>query len=147
MIATAIGPQKLEPDSGIIARIAAAAVNRIGRMRRTVASITAVHGGCPASMSCSIWSTRMIELRMIIPNSAMKPSIATKPNGTLPTKRNNVTPMMASGAVSSTSRVLLMLCRWSMSSVITVISMIGTTALTEPWPRALSSIAPPMSMW
>ena len=32
-------------------------------------------------MSCSIWSTRIIELRMMMPDSAIVPSIATKPNG------------------------------------------------------------------
>ena len=35
----------------------------------------------PAAMSCSIWSTRMIELRMMMPESAIVPSMATKPNG------------------------------------------------------------------
>ena len=54
--------------------------------------------------------------------------------------------MIASGAVSSTRMVFWMLWRWIISSVTTVISMIGTTALTDPWPRALSSMAPPTSM-
>src|SRR5262245_44675820 len=51
MMATAIGPQKLLRVSGIIARIAAAAVSRIGRKRRTVDSITASHGEWPACRS------------------------------------------------------------------------------------------------
>ena len=42
MIATAIGPQKLLRVSGIIARIAAAAVSMMGRKRRTVDSMIAV---------------------------------------------------------------------------------------------------------
>src|SRR5574343_1231566 len=39
MIATAIGPQKIERDKGIIARIAASAVSMIGRKRRTAEPI------------------------------------------------------------------------------------------------------------
>ena len=81
MIATAIGPKNTLRDSGIIASTAASAVNTIGRKRRTVASIIACHGLSPAAMSCSIWSTRITELRMIIPDNAMVPSMATKPNG------------------------------------------------------------------
>ena len=51
MIATAIGPQKLLRVSGIIARIAAAAVSMIGRNRRTVDSMIAVHSGWPSATS------------------------------------------------------------------------------------------------
>ena len=81
MIATAIGPKNTLRDSGIIASTAASAVSTIGRKRRTVASMIACQRSSPAAMSCSIWSTRITELRMIIPDSAMVPSIATKPNG------------------------------------------------------------------
>ena len=46
---------------------AAAAVSTIGRKRRTVASMIASHGVWPAAMSWSIWSTRITELRMMMP--------------------------------------------------------------------------------
>ena len=102
MIATAIGPKKSERVSGIIARIAASAVSAIGRSRRTVASITALKGSCPAAISFSIWSIKITELRMIMPNSAMVPNVATKPKGLLKIIRKGATPMRPSGAVSST---------------------------------------------
>ena len=76
-----MGPQKTLRDSGIMAKIAVPAVRRIGRARRTVASITASHLVWPAAMSWSIWSTRITELRMIMPASAITPSSETKPNG------------------------------------------------------------------
>src|SRR5258708_37162049 len=47
IIATAIGPQKFERDSGIIASTAASAVSTIGLKRRTVASTIASHCGWP----------------------------------------------------------------------------------------------------
>ncbi len=56
-------------------------------------------------MSCSIWSTRITELRMIMPDSAIVPSMATKPNGTRNSSRNSVTPISPSGAVSNTITV------------------------------------------
>src|SRR5205085_3156196 len=65
MIATAIGPQKTDRDSGIIARTAAAAVSTMGRRRRTADSTIAFHVGTPLALSCSIWSIRITELRMI----------------------------------------------------------------------------------
>ena len=77
----------------------------------------------------------------------MKPSMATNPNGTLNVSRNNVTPIKPSGAVSSTRMVFDMLCRWIISKVTTTRSAIGTTAFTDSCPRALSSVAPPISMW
>src|SRR4051812_43200489 len=49
MMATAIGPQNTERDSGIIASAAAAAVSTIGRQRRTAASMTASHGSVPVA--------------------------------------------------------------------------------------------------
>jgi hypothetical protein len=79
--AVAIGPKKFERSSGISASTAAAAVSVIGRKRRTVAPTIASKRPWPAAMSCSIWSTRITELRMMIPNIAITPSIATKPNG------------------------------------------------------------------
>ena len=47
MIATAIGPQNTERDSGIIASTAAAAVSTIGRSRRTADSTIASQVGTP----------------------------------------------------------------------------------------------------
>ena len=54
IIATAMGPKKSLRVNGISASTAAAAVNTIGRNRRTVAPITESHGVCPATMSRSI---------------------------------------------------------------------------------------------
>ena len=54
MTANAIGPQKIERDSGIIARPAAAAVRVMGRMRRTVDSTMASHSDSPRATSCWI---------------------------------------------------------------------------------------------
>src|SRR5438876_9034362 len=65
MIDMAIGPQKTLRVSGIMASTAAAAVSTTGRERRTVASTIALQGAAPRATSWSIWSTRMIELRMI----------------------------------------------------------------------------------
>ncbi len=50
----AIGPQKADRDSGIIARIAASAVRTTGRARRTVASTIASRRVRPCSTSVSI---------------------------------------------------------------------------------------------
>ena len=47
-IATAIGPQKELVISGIMPRIAAAAVSMMGRKRSTAESMTACHGDSPA---------------------------------------------------------------------------------------------------
>ncbi len=102
IIATAIGPKKSLRVSGIIASTAAAAVSTIGRKRRTVAPTIASHGAAPAAMSCSIWSTRITELRMMMPDSAIVPSIATKPNGLPKASSASVTPISPSGAVSTT---------------------------------------------
>src|SRR6185369_4234304 len=52
MIATAIGPQNTERDSGIIASTAAAAVSTIGRNRRTADSTIAFQVGMPLARSC-----------------------------------------------------------------------------------------------
>ena len=81
MMATAIGPKKSFRDKGIIASTAAAAVRTMGRKRRTVDSTIAAPRALPAARSCSIWSTRITELRMIIPDNAMVPSNAMKPKG------------------------------------------------------------------
>src|SRR5271170_3165788 len=59
MIVIAIGPQKMLPANGIIPRMAASAVSATGRARRMVASTTARCRPWPASMSRSIWSTKI----------------------------------------------------------------------------------------
>jgi hypothetical protein len=146
MIAHAIGPQKVERVSGIIARIAAAAVSTIGRKRRTVDSTIASHIGSPRSRSWSICTTRITELRMIMPKSAITPSIATKPKGMRNPARINATPIMPSGAVASTSAIFFMSCSCSMSSTSTTRSIAGNTAAIEACEVALDSDAPPATM-
>ncbi len=143
MIATAIGPKNTERDSGIIASTAASAVSTIGRKRRTVASMIASHAGLPCAMSCSIWSTRITELRMIMPNSAIVPSIATNPNGTRSNSRNRLTPISPSGAVSHTSSTREKLRNCTISRVVTTSTNSGMPAFTEFCPRAESSTVPP----
>jgi hypothetical protein len=54
MMVIAIGPQKALRASGIMPRIAAAAVSTTGRARRTVASMMARYRSWPAAMSRSI---------------------------------------------------------------------------------------------
>ena len=128
-----------------MASTAASAVSTIGRKRRTVASTTACAGGCPEAMSCSIWSTRITELRMIMPLSAMVPSMATKPNGTLNTSRKATTPISPSGAVISTMTARGKLRSCSISRVITTRRNSGTPAATDREPRLESSTVPPVS--
>ena len=77
---------------------------------------------------------------------AMTPRLATKPNGTFHVSRMNATPISPSGAVSSTMNVFWKLCSWIISSVRTVITMIGMTATIEFSPLALSWIAPAISI-
>ena len=57
-VATAMGPQKALRVRGIMARTAAAAVNTIGRKRRTAAPTMASQAGTPCARSVSIWSIR-----------------------------------------------------------------------------------------
>ena len=103
IIATAIGPKKSLRTSGISASTAAAAVSTIGRKRRTVAPTTASHGACPAAMSWSIWSTRMIELRMMMPGERDRPEHARRSRTACRTRAARATtPMRPSGAVSTT---------------------------------------------
>jgi hypothetical protein len=49
-----MGPQNTLLDSGIMAKMAVPAVSRMGRARRTVASITASQALWPAARSWSI---------------------------------------------------------------------------------------------
>ena len=83
---------------------------------------------------------------MIMPDSAIVPSMATKPNGLPVRSRNSVTPMSPSGAVSTTSTVREKLCNWIISTVSTTRMKSGTPAATDLLPLALSSTAPPTSM-
>ena len=53
---------------------------------------------------------------MIMPNRAMVPSIATKPNGWLKSSRNSTTPISPSGAVSTTMAVREKLPSWTIST-------------------------------
>ena len=146
MIDQAIGPQKTEPVSGIIARMAASAVRMIGRMRRTADSTIASHSGAPACTSWSICTTRITELRMIMPASAITPSIATKPNGMLNVASISATPIMPSGAVSSTSAIFFMSCSCSINSNSTAAIINGITAKIDACALLLDSSAPPTSM-
>ena len=94
MMATAIGPQKMLRDSGIIASTAAAAVSAIGRSRWVAASTIASQVERPAAWLASIWSIRITELRWIMPISAITPSKATKPKGRFSNSKAAVTPAM-----------------------------------------------------
>ena len=142
MIATAIGPQNWLRDSGIIASTDAAAVSRIGRQRRTAASTIADQVSTPRSLSRSIWSTRITELRMIMPTSAMTPSWATKPNGRCSTSRAAAAPMKPSGPVRKTSSEREKLLSCSISSVKMTNSASGTLAAIARPALSLSSAAP-----
>ena len=82
---------------------------------------------------------------MIIPDSAIVPSIATKPNGLLKSSRNSVTPISPSGAVSTTSTTRWKLCSWIISTVSTTKISNGTPAAIDEPPFADSSTAPPIS--
>src|SRR6516164_8353068 len=66
MIANAMGPQNTVGAIGIIPRVAAEAVSRIGRVRWIAAITMASQGWCPAAISVPIWSMRMTELRAIM---------------------------------------------------------------------------------
>ncbi len=132
MMATAIGPQNTERDSGIMASTAAAAVSTMGRMRRTALSTMASQAGIPLARSCSIWSIRITELRWIMPMSAITPSSATKPNGRFSASSAPATPAMPSGPVRNTSMARLKLCSCSINNVKVMNSMMGTPAAIEP---------------
>ena len=69
-MAKAIGPQKTSRAIGIMPRMAAAAVSRIGRRRCRWRSITASQAGLPCGEGSSICTTRITELRMMMPISA-----------------------------------------------------------------------------
>ena len=83
---------------------------------------------------------------MIMPDSAITPSIATKPNGTRNTSRNSTTPIRPSGAVDITSNTRETLRNCSINSVTTTNRNSDMPALMEFWPRAESSTLPPMAI-
>ena len=82
---------------------------------------------------------------MIIPDNAMVPSIATKPNGLPNNSRNNVTPIRPKGAVRNTMTMREKLRSCTISNVSTTTINSGTPAFTESWPRVESSTVPPTS--
>ncbi len=82
---------------------------------------------------------------MIIPDSAMVPSIATKPNGWRNTIRNSTTPISPNGAVRNTITVREKLRNCTISKLNTTTMNSGTPAFTEFCPRVESSTVPPTS--
>ena len=68
---------------------------------------------------------------MIMPESAIVPSIATKPNGLPNSNKNTVTPIMPNGAVSNTmiEREILFSC--SINKVNTTAKNNGMPAFTD----------------
>jgi len=67
---------------------------------------------------------------MIIPNSAMVPSIATKPNGLWNSSSASATPTRPSGAVRTTMITREKLRSWIISTVITTSMKSGMPAFT-----------------
>ena len=82
---------------------------------------------------------------MIIPDNAMVPSIATKPNGLPNSSRNSVTPIRPNGAVRNTITMREKLRNCTISKVSTTTINSGTPAFTESCPRVESSTVPPTS--
>ncbi|MNR59169.1 hypothetical protein D3C85_1803660 [compost metagenome] len=82
-----------------------------------------------------------------MPNSAITPSIATKPNGAPNRISVSTTPIRPSGAVSTTSSVRWKLPSWIISSVSTTTSISGVTLAIAPCEFWLASSEPPSSMW
>jgi len=142
MMATAMGPQKTERDRGIMASAAAAAVSTMGRQRRTAESMMASHGAEPSLMSCSIWSTRITELRMIMPNSAMTPRLATKPSGRCSSSKAKAAPATPSGPVRNTSKAREKLCSCSISRVKMMKMASGRFAAIDASASPLSAATP-----
>ncbi|MNY48646.1 hypothetical protein D3C86_1839950 [compost metagenome] len=82
---------------------------------------------------------------MIIPDRAMVPSMATKPNGWRNTSRNRVTPINPKGAVRKTMKVREKLRNCTINRNNTTTMNNGTPAFTEFCPRVESSTVPPTS--
>ncbi len=68
---------------------------------------------------------------MIMPDSAIVPSIATKPNGLPNSSRNSATPINPSGAVRNTIAEREKLLSCSISRLTTTITNSGIPAFTE----------------
>ena len=134
MLATAIGPKNTLLVNGIIAKIAAAAVRTIGRNLLIVDSITACQGAKPDALSCSIWSTKITELRMIMPESVMVPNIPTKPNGLSKINDAAVTPIKPKGAVSNTKNVRVKFFSCKINKVKTTTKNSGAPLATDSPP-------------
>ncbi len=83
---------------------------------------------------------------MMIPNIAITPSSATKPNGLPNSSSAATTPIRPSGAVSTTMKVREKRLSWIISSVSTAMIISGICALIDVWPFMLSSAAPPISI-
>jgi len=119
----------------------------MGGIRCSVASITAFQGSIPDFRKSSICTTRIREFRIRMPIKARIPRIATKPSGAPLETKAVTTPIRPNGATSTTRNARWKLCIWIMIIVAMAISIIGTTAIIGPWPFALSSTAPPVSIW
>ena len=141
-----MGPQNTCLEIGISARLAAAAVSRIGRARLSEASNTACHWLRPCASSAWISWTRMIELRIRIPISARMPRIATKPMGTPKGTSVATTPMRPRGAAAKTISDRRKLCVWIITSVAMISSISGTTAAIGCWLSPEVSTVPPTAM-
>jgi hypothetical protein len=115
MMATAIGPQKTLRVSGIIARMAAAAVSMIGRKRRTVEPTIASQGGMPAF---SVLLDLVDENHRVAHDHSRKrddAEVGDEAEGNLEEQQRAATPINPSGAVSSTSNMRPTFCNWIIS--------------------------------
>ena len=83
---------------------------------------------------------------MMIPDSAIVPSIATKPNGLPKASSASVTPISPSGAVSTTISVRAKLPAAPSAASAPDQTNSGTPAAIDRWPCGESSIAPPISI-
>ena len=100
----------------------------------------------PRLRSCSIWSTRITELRMIIPASAMIPRMAMKPIGVLVVSIAMATPMRPSGATLITIAICRKLPSWTMSAVSIRAIISGNWASKAALLCPLFSTVPPISI-
>ena len=123
--AMASGLQNTDPMSGIIPSMAAIAVSMIGLNRNVAELMMASRADCPSARCISIWSNRMMELRMIMPERAIMPRIAIKPSGVRVIFRASTTPMRPSGAVNNAINIRAILFNWNMRIVIIAKSIIG----------------------
>lgn len=129
MIVTAIGPQKAERDSGIMASTAASAVRITGRARRTVASTIAVRRFDLASS--------FILLDLIDQNNGVAHDHAGERDHAeqrdeterrVENREPTAAPIMPSGAVENTSANREKLCNCIISNSSINNAMIGNKA-------------------